>query len=294
MKPLSESKKLAVSLGNPKAQVDDIAGLVEKFQASSLKEVGNGYLVDSPEAVAHLVDSLLDLPISAPSLYIDIEGVNLSRLGSVSILQVLVQPQDKTYLVDIHTLGSKAFDTAGVTGQTLKDILESTTIPNVFFDVRNDSDALFSHFGVNLACLQDIQLMELATRTFSRRCVNGLARCIERDLAMTQSERQQWAEGKDKGRRLFAPELGGSYEVFNLRPLAEEIALYCTQDVKLMPRLWSLYSKRLSPAWARKVEIATKDRIALSHTAEYNGKEKHGLGTMVTLSFALYNKASQI
>lgn len=255
--------------------MNDLAGLVKEFQATSLKEVGCGCLIDTSEAVAHLVDSLLDLPINPPSLYIDIEGVNLSRLGSVSILQIFVLPRGKTYLVDVHVLKGGAFTTAGATRQTLKDILESVTIPKVFFDVRNDSDALFSHFGIKLECLQDIQLMKLATRTYSRRYVNGLARCIERDLTMTAYERRQWLEGKDKGRRLFTPELGGSYEVFNSRPLSEEIALYCTQDVKLMPKLWKHYFNKLSPTWARKMEAATKDWIALSHTAGYNGKGKH-------------------
>jgi exonuclease 3'-5' domain-containing protein 1 len=275
VKHLSDKNIRVDSLENLKAEANDVADLIEEFQASNLKEVGCGYLIDTPDAVAHLVDSLLDLPRNPPSLYMDIEGVNLSRLGSVSILQILVLPCDKTYLVDIHVLKGEAFTTAGATGQTLKDVLESATIPKVFFDVRNDSDALFSHFNVSLACLQDIQLMELATRTYSKRCVNGLARCIERDLAMTASERRRWTEGKDRGKRLFAPELGGSYEVFNMRPLAEEIALYCTQDVKLMPKLWKHYFNKLSPTWAVKVEIATKDRIALSHTAGYNGKGRH-------------------
>lgn len=252
-----------------------MANLVEEFQASSLKNIGCGYLLDTPEAVAHVVDSLLHLPTNPPSLYIDIEGVNLSRLGSVSILQILVLPSDTTYLVDVHVLKGEAFTTVGAAGQTLKDILESTTIPKVFFDVRNDSDALFSHFDVELACIQDIQLMELATRSYSKRCVKGLARCIEQDLAMTTSQKWQWTRDKDRGRRLFAPELGGSYDVFNVRPLPEEIAQYCTQDVKLMPKLWSLYFNRLSSAWAEKVSVATKDRVALSHTAAYNGKGKH-------------------
>lgn len=74
---------------------------------------------------------------------------------------------------------------------------------------------------------------------------------------MTASEKRKWIEGKGKCKCLFAPELGGSYEVFNKRPLPEEIALYCTQDVKLMPKLWKLYFDRLSPAWAKRVEIAT-------------------------------------
>jgi exonuclease 3'-5' domain-containing protein 1 len=52
--------------------------------------------------------------------------------------------------------------------------------------------------------------MELATRNYSKRCVNGLARCIENDAAMTFSERNSWKLGKEKGLNLFAPERGGS------------------------------------------------------------------------------------
>ncbi|KFY46966.1 hypothetical protein V494_00259 [Pseudogymnoascus sp. VKM F-4513 (FW-928)] len=260
------------SVENLESDANDLPDLVGKFQASSLQEVGRGYLVDSREAIAHLVDSLLDLPASPPSIYIDIEGVNLCRFGSISILQILVLPLDMTYLVDVHILKDDAFTTSGEEGQTLKDVLESATIPKVFFDVRNDSDALFSHFGVNLACIQDIQLMQLATRTYSRKYVSGLSKCIEKDITMTASEKRQWVEGKGKGKRLFAPELGGSYEVFNERPLLEEIAIYCTEDVRFMPKLWKHYFNKLSPAWTRKVEIATKDRITLSQTVGYNGK----------------------
>ena len=49
---------------------------------------------------------------------------------------------------------------------------------------------------------------------------------------------------------------------------------------RIPPKLWKHYFNKLSPAWAVKVEIATKDRIALSHTAGYNGKGRHmALGT---------------
>ncbi|OAF59913.1 hypothetical protein VC83_03108 [Pseudogymnoascus destructans] len=89
---------------------------------------------------------------------------------------------------------------------------------------------------------------------------------------MAASEKRQWVAEKSKGKRLFAPELGGSYEVFNKRPLQEEMALYCTQDVKLMPKLWQLYSSRILQSWAKRVEIATKDRIAMSQTSGYDGK----------------------
>ena len=99
---------------------------------------------------------MVDLSADPPSLYIDLEGVHLSRQGAISILQILISPQRRTYLIDVHALGSKVFSTAGANGQTLKTIFESETIPKVFFDVRNDSDALYSHFGICLAGIQDI------------------------------------------------------------------------------------------------------------------------------------------
>jgi exonuclease 3'-5' domain-containing protein 1 len=166
-----------------------VPDIVRRIQVSSLQEVGCGYLVDSREAVANLVDSLLDLPASPLSIYIDIKGVNLYRFGSISILQILVLLPNKTYLVNFHVLKGNAFTIAGEAGQTLKDVLESVTIPKVFFNVQNDSDVLFSHFGIKLR-VQDIQLMELATQMYNRKYVKGLSKYIENDLTITASEKR--------------------------------------------------------------------------------------------------------
>jgi len=232
-------------------------------------------LVDTPVGIVTLVDTLIGLPTSPPSLYIDLEGINLSRHGSISILQIFVSPSSRTYLVDIHTLRNKAFSTCGQGGCTLKEILESGVIPKVFFDVRNDSDALYSHFHINLAGIQDLQLMELATRTFPKRFVNGLSKCIERDAPLVTSEREMWKAIKEKGVRLFAPEHGGTYEVFNERPLPQDIKLYCIQDVQFLPRLWSCYDTKLTTAWRARVHKASKDRVILSQSSGYNGKGQH-------------------
>ncbi len=131
--------------------------------------------IESYSSLADLLDSLNDLATSPPSLYLDLEGNNLSRYGSVSIVQLFVQPRQQVYLIDTCTLGSHAFTTAGSSGKTLKLVLESTAIPKVFFDVRNDSDALFSHFGIRLSNVEDLQLMESATRTSAGKCLSGLA-----------------------------------------------------------------------------------------------------------------------
>jgi exonuclease 3'-5' domain-containing protein 1 len=253
----------------------DMSTLVDLLQKSNLDNTLPTGLIDTCTAMANLIDALANLPTSPPSLYLDLEGVYLSRHGSISILQVHVSPNNRTYLIDIHILGDKAFSTAGANGQTLKGILESGSIPKVFFDVRNDSDALFSHFGIDLACVHDIQLMELATRTFSKRCVNGLTKCIERDISLTTSEREAWKETKEKGLNLFAPERGGSYEVFNARPLSKDLLLYCIQDVHFMPKLWQHYNSKMSERWAAKVQQATRERVALSQTTTFNGKGQH-------------------
>jgi len=253
----------------------DITAIINSLEKTKLEEAQPSGLIDTCTAVASLVDSISDLPKHPPSIYVDLEGVNLSRHGTISILQLFVLPANQTYLVDIHTLGEAAFLTRAANGHTLKAILESDAIPKAFFDVRNDSDALYSHFGISLAGICDIQLMELATRSFSKRCVNGLAKCMERDLSMTTRERQIWMATKETGIRLFAPERGGSYEVFNIRPMPEGIRQYCMQDVQFLPRLWQHYFSKLTPRWAIRVEDAAKDRVKLSQTATFVGKGRH-------------------
>ncbi|KAJ6190332.1 hypothetical protein N7519_000353 [Penicillium mononematosum] len=202
-------------------------------------------------------------------------GVYLSRHGTISILQIFVLPKRSTFLIDIYGLKDKAFSYPAPSGTTLRAILESPSIPKVFFDVRNDSDALFSHYQIELSGVQDLQLMELATRRFSKRRVNGLGKCIENDAGMTADERASWKAFKHKGREMFAPECGGSYEVFNTRPLSDEIRQYCAQDVQFLPKLWQKYDGRMTRRWARKVEMEVKNRIQLSKSKTFNGKGSH-------------------
>jgi exonuclease 3'-5' domain-containing protein 1 len=151
-------------------------------------------------------------------------------------------------------------------------ILESSHIPKVLFDVRNDSDALFSHFNVKLAGVIDLQLLELATSLFPRRYVSSLIKGIERDALLTTHASQLWKASKEKGLKLFAPEHGGSYDVFDVHPLPDGVIEYCVQDVRFFPRLWVQYNQKISLSWAEKVTTETLNRIKLSQTATYDGK----------------------
>jgi exonuclease 3'-5' domain-containing protein 1 len=254
----------------------DLLKSIERIQGIKLDDGSSYTVVDCELALSDMIDTLADLPVTPPSIYVDLEGINLSRQGTISILQLYVLPKDYTYLVDVHQLRHAAFSTTGKhSGKCLKAILEAEDIPKVFFDVRNDSDALFHHFQISLSGVHDIQLMEVATRKFNRRCVNGLQRCIEHDAVMTAAERRAWNAAKEEGKKLFAPERGGRYEVFNDRPLAKEIIQYCVQDVQFLPQLWSHYQGRLSASWLTKVQVATVERVSLSQSKHYNGHGKH-------------------
>ncbi|KAL8733096.1 MAG: hypothetical protein Q9166_002288 [cf. Caloplaca sp. 2 TL-2023] len=234
--------------------------------------------VESPKELTDFIDALITLPTWPPSMYIDLEGTSVSRQGTISLLQILASPIDRTYLIDIYSLGSKAFHTPGTDGRTtLKSILESNAILKVFFDVRRDSDALNAHFGIKLAGIHDLQLMELATRPplASKKYLNGLAKCIGYDAGMTPQALQRWKAVKDKGVKLFAPERGGNYEVFNVRPLDEDMTAYCVQDVQFMPRLWNVYHAKITPQWAEIVEKATRNRVILSQSESFYFADGH-------------------
>ncbi|KAJ5292110.1 hypothetical protein N7478_001361 [Penicillium angulare] len=232
-------------------------------------------IIDTTAAIGELVELLIDVPNNPPSIYVDLEGINLSRHGSISIMQIYLFPRNEVYLIYVHTLGQDAFSHPSTSGATLKGILEDESIQKALVDARNDSDALYAHFRVHLAGIQDIQLLELATRSGSRRFINGLARCIERDASLTRSEASAWKIIKDNGRRLFAPERGGSYEVFNSRPLSETIIKYCAQDVRILPKLWAFYNGKLGGRLRGKLEVATSDRINVCFQAEYTGVGRH-------------------
>ena len=83
----------------------------------------------------------------------------------------------EVYLIDVHTLGELVFTTVGIDNPnvTLKSILENETIPKVFFDVRNDSNALFFLYNIKLAGIHDLQVMQAATNRSS--FILGLGRC---------------------------------------------------------------------------------------------------------------------
>lgn len=48
--------------------------------------------MDTEELLSKSLDTMLTLPTSPPSLYIDLEGIDLCRAGTISILQIYAAP----------------------------------------------------------------------------------------------------------------------------------------------------------------------------------------------------------
>jgi len=232
-------------------------------------------VVSDGPTLAAMLNSVAALPKFPPSLFLDLEGINLCRHGTISIISLFVAPFDAVYIVDITTLGAKAFTTATtaahVGSATLQTILEDPTVPKVFFDVRNDSDALFSLYGVRLAGVEDVQLMEIAGRVpIRRQYLAGLAKLMLKSNIVSRSEANDWLLVKDAGLKLFAPEKGGSFVVFDARPLRPEIEAYCANDVRYLPRLHARYWNGLNGAWKYKVVAEAARRVAESQGPGYN------------------------
>lgn len=230
-------------------------------------------LVDSLSSLVSLLYDLENQPTSPPSFYLDIEGIRLSRHGSISIIQLFHLPLNRVFLIDIFILQEAAFDTANLCGTTLRSILESPTIPKVFFDVRNDADALYAHFKVSLQNVHDIQLLEVATRSRSKDRVSGLGSCIRYEAGLSVEAQRKWKATKERGMALFSEQDGGSYEVFNVRPMLQDIIDYCVQDTVHLPILWEVYSRKISKYWLQKVQEETRYRVLMSQTDSY---EPHG------------------
>ncbi|KAK1832251.1 piRNA biogenesis protein EXD1 [Podospora conica] len=239
---------------------------------------------------------LLTTTTPPPPLYLDLEGINLSRRGTVSVLTLHTPALlPAVYLIDIHRLQSRAFTTpCPLTGATLASILASPAAPKVFFDVRNDSDALFAHYGVRLRGVEDVQLMENAVRWseprggpggVERGWLVGLDRCVQDSVGtkggglLTGEEEAEWRAVKEGGRMLFVPGRGGGWGVFEERPMRGELMTYCVNDVVLLPLLRERYMGKLSTGWKRRVERETRKRVKESQSPGYEPDgEGKGLG----------------
>lgn len=243
-------------------------------QPQDVKETIQVTSVDTEDQIVSMLGALASLKSPPKSIFVDMEGINLSRHGSLSLVQIYAPESRDIFIVDIHTLDDQAFDIPGPQGNTLKNVLEGSEITKYLFDARNDADALYALFNIRLAHVIDVQLLELASRTGSKHVLRGLAACIEQEQVLTEAATGQWKGTKEEGAKLFSPKLGGSYEVFNVRPLPQALVDYCVGDVQCLPALSDIYQSRLDDYWKKQVRVETERRLTQSRKPNYQPKGK--------------------
>lgn len=232
-------------------------------------------VVDTQLSLCSLLDDISKLPTDPPSLFCGLEGSNVGRRGSVSIISLFVVPRNTAYLVDVRQLSSDAFTVTNDMKVSLRTILESPSVPKLFSDVRNSSDALFSLHHVSLSGAKDIQLMELAYRPgpfSSKKYVAALAECVAQCSRLSNAQKREWERVEIGAAGLF------DHQKSRALPLMKEFEQYCVQHVTVLPKLHDMYDTKLrrpgETFWQVEVQHATKERIKLSQKPQYDAQSK--------------------
>jgi exonuclease 3'-5' domain-containing protein 1 len=188
-------------------------------------------VVDTVAGVAALVDALS----RAECLAVDGEGVSLGCAeGRLCVLQLVADTAPTAvFLLDVYALSEgTAFGTPGSDGvATLRSLLSSPTPVKLLWDCRSDAAQLFATAGLSLRGVEDLQLHHLAHQHFVGRplaSVGGLGAVLGRggDARLTAEAKRRVASVKEEAQRLFAPEKGGGYAVWEARPLLPILVEY--------------------------------------------------------------------
>ncbi len=214
-------------------------------------------------------------------LAVDLEGIDLCRSGRVCVLQVGCA-DGCVYLFDICMLCAPDFP------EPLRThVLENDAVQKLMFDCRSDADALHHLHAVRIenvrgqpaggfahpkaisltrcVCAQVVDLQVLCVKSFPRpsRFLPGMRKALSDVLspvALDEAERL-----KSTGKKLFAPELGGSYDVWTQRPLAPALADYAAADVLHLFAMHERWGRLVAEPVMRRIVTArmrsTIDRV---------------------------------
>ncbi|KAL9073547.1 MAG: hypothetical protein Q9157_004694 [Trypethelium eluteriae] len=222
----------------------------------------------APSSASAIISTVLELEAflrslpSSKTIYLDLEGESLSRHGTLSLITLLIHPQEEVRVIDVLALGASTFTVASNDGTTLKSILEAPDIPKYVWDVRNDADALWAHYNVGLAGVTDLQLLENVSRAGDKTYVRGLDTCVKYDLVLGWLEKRDWLRTKEELRSLMPT------GIFSHRPMDTKTLQYCVNDVVHLPKLHAVYSNRAGNDGLRMVIEESERRVTEARSPE--------------------------
>ncbi|KZZ94179.1 3'-5' exonuclease [Moelleriella libera RCEF 2490] len=228
-------------------------------------------VVNTVEDVAKVAEAIGPLHKEPPSLYVSLAGLRTDRFGvTAPKLSIYPFPAGPIFVVDMLQMKERAINTVGKCGTSLKDFLEGNGT-KCFFDVRHDSNVLYCLYKIKLDGVQDIVLMELATRPRSGRFVSALWKCIKNDAQLFAAEKSAQVESKEKGLQVIDPNRGGSSNAFFGLHMRPALIDDCAKSVQSLPQLWKHYYSQLDREWRIKVAEQSMKRLEESWKDTFDG-----------------------
>lgn len=157
---------------------------------------GKGYFMDTPELMKLFIDRAYSLPAAGNTLYMDLEGVNLGRTGTITIIQVYIDSIKEMYFIDNSFMGDKVFRVFGAkSGKTFKDILEDQDIKKVIFACGNDISNMYHKHGIMCKGVFDVQIAKGGQRSYIY--------CVKADGGLSTVEAAAMAAVKAEGLAIY-------------------------------------------------------------------------------------------
>mmetsp|Transcript_17418 Transcript_17418/g.40889 ORF Transcript_17418/g.40889 Transcript_17418/m.40889 type:complete len:384 (+) Transcript_17418:19-1170(+) len=188
-------------------------------------------------------------------LAIDLEGTDTCHAVRPCLLQACGRT-GPVYLFDIWVLGKRAFD-AG-----LKDLLGEDGPRKLLYDSRGDAQAL-QLFDVELGNFLDIQVAFFWAKGMRGQFVPGMSKALEDLVSLPAALRARVLEFKEVGKKLFAPELGGSETVWEERPIPQELMEYAANDVETLFYMLDEWIPKLAEAEEELLRQVSRRRVQL-------------------------------
>lgn len=219
-------------------------------------------LISTPEELQELLDHI---PPRC-TIYLDVEEDNDSRHGHISLITILVHQLQEINIIDVLSLRELTFSTVSESGTTLQSVLEDRTITKCLWDVRNAAHALWTHFGVDLAGVIDVQLLENASRHTGtdKEFLCERDRAVRVDLSpvvrLTSVRPDRYGS---KASHKYSAHRGAA------ETLESESLLSCARGVLHLRGLRDVYMRRISIAWLAKVRDESARRVYEAQSQDY-------------------------
>ncbi|XP_052072589.1 piRNA biogenesis protein EXD1-like [Mytilus californianus] len=182
-----------------------------------INETSSYKYIDTKEKYISAINELNNMIKDGKTISLDCEGVDLSRFGCVTMVNI--GTRDMVYLIDVLRIGNSVFDDG------LRCILENNSIEKLMFDCREDADALFHLYKVKLDGVLDVQLLEARNR-MKRKRHNTLLASLETCLESFPSN-STLLRLKKQGRQIML----WTTKIWEKRPLSESMLKYAAVDV---------------------------------------------------------------